>query len=155
MRSGPTSCWPSSFCGISETFCQTSPGDRRCAGPSSSVRWYGRKPKGTGILCSRWGGMARRRSVRAGTSLATKSDNLGAIIPTAETDLRTAPIRRRSQRTALGRQISGPRTASAASSMLLADAAIPTTRAIVDSESGSRAARKSGSKLNVMRPCGQ
>lgn len=69
--------------------------------------------------------------------------------------VRNACTRRRSQRIALGSVTSSPRSASAAASMLLADEAMMTLSSIDPSRPGIRAARKSGSRLNVRRPCGQ
>ncbi|PDQ22640.1 hypothetical protein CN311_02775 [Mesorhizobium sanjuanii] len=106
-------------------------------------------------------GSARRNLGNIGTSSAaaahacTSAANDGAITLTAMIDPRTAMTRRRRQRTAPARPISGPRGASVATSMLLADAATATVRSIVASSPGKRAARKSGSKLNVIRPSGQ
>jgi hypothetical protein len=79
----------------------------------------------------------------------------GAIAVTASIDARTALTLRRSQRTALGRLISSPRSASAAASMLRAKPARMTVFSIVASKPGNRAARKSGRRLNVLRPSGQ
>jgi len=69
--------------------------------------------------------------------------------------VRTARIRRRSQRTAPGKVTSGPRSVSAALSMLLADNATVMLYSIEASKPGSLAARKSGKRLNVRRPSGQ
>lgn len=112
-------------------------------------------------------GRARRSLVRIGvsSSVAAHSSASGATPKfrandgvthlSAVIDRRTAVIRRRSQRTAPGRSTSGPRSTSAAASMLFIDAVTATARSIVASSPGRRAARKSGSKLNVIRPCGQ
>jgi len=106
-------------------------------------------------------GRARRSLGRSGVSSliaahsSTSSANNGATNLTAAIDWRTAVTRRRSQRTAPGRSTSGPRSTSAATSMLLADAVTLTARSIVASSPGRRAARKSGRRLNVVRPCGQ
>lgn len=64
-------------------------------------------------------------------------------------------MRRRSQRTALGNVTSGPRSVSAAASMLLADNATVMLCSIEASSPGRLAARKSGRRLNVRRPSGQ
>jgi len=64
-------------------------------------------------------------------------------------------MRRRSQRTALGKVTSSPRSASAAASRLLADDATVMLVSIDASRPGSLAARKSGNRLNVRRPSGQ
>lgn len=79
----------------------------------------------------------------------------GAIAAAAASDARTALTRRRSQRTALGRLISSPRSPSAAASMLRAEPARMTLFSIEASNPGKRAARKSGSRLNVLWPSGQ
>lgn len=106
-------------------------------------------------------GRARRSSGRIGVSSplaahsSTSGANNGATNLTAVIDRRTAVTRRRSQRTAPGRLTSDPRRTSAATSMLLVDAVTVTARSIVASSPGRRAARKSGSRLNVVRPCGQ
>jgi hypothetical protein len=64
-------------------------------------------------------------------------------------------MRRRSQRTAPGKPTFGPRSASAAASMLFAEDATVMLFSIEASKPGSLAATKSGSRLNVRRPSGQ
>jgi hypothetical protein len=79
----------------------------------------------------------------------------GAIATATLIDARTALTLLRSQRTALGRLISNPRSTSAAASMLRAEPARMTSSSIVASNPCNRAARKSGSRLNVRRLSGQ
>lgn len=118
-----------------------------------------RKPTGAGIRSRSWGGSARRnRNKMPGTSpvartLATMSEVLsGAIAATMSIAACAAFFLRRNQRTAPHKPISGPRSISAADSRLRAEIASVTTSLIVASNPGIRAARKSGSKLNVMWP---
>lgn len=119
------------------------------------------KPKGAGMQFSAGNGRARRNRSRISASSSVTSHvgasgvSHGAISWTTASDLCTALTRRRSQRTAPGRPISRPRIASAATSILLADATPMAARSIADSRPGRRAARKSGNRLNVVRPCGQ
>jgi hypothetical protein len=160
MRSGPTSSWrqpPTDA--VQKPVPRSTPDTQRMDQASPSAT--GAKPKGAGMHLSADSGRARRSLIRIGASSpiaahpSTSGPTNGAINLTAVIDLRTALIRRRSQRTALGRSISGPRSTSAAISMLLAAAVTATARSIVASNPGRRAARKSGSRLNVLRPCGQ
>jgi hypothetical protein len=160
MRSGPTSCWrrpPTDA--VRKPVPRSIPDTQRMELTSPSAT--GAKPKGAGMRLSACNGSARRSLLRIGTSSpiaahpSTSGPTNGAINLTAVIDLRTAMTRRRSQRTAPGRSISGPRSTSAATSMLLADAVTVMARSIVASSPGRRAARKSGNRLNVLRPCGQ
>lgn len=64
-------------------------------------------------------------------------------------------MRRRSQRSALGKVTSKPRSVSAAASMLAADLAATATASMVVSKPGILEARKSGNRLNVVCPWGQ
>jgi len=118
----------------------------------------GRNPSGAGSLCSNRGGSARRSSsstphpasIRVAGELASA---LAAVCSaesgTASMAAFTARTRRRNQRTALGNVTSKPRSASAADSMLRADFAASAAASIELSRPGSRAERKSGSRLNV------
>ncbi len=73
----------------------------------------------------------------------------GTMYVTAWSAARIARIRRRSQRTPLGKVMSGPRSLSAATSMLCADNVTATLSSTEASKPGCPAARKSGRRLNV------
>lgn len=79
----------------------------------------------------------------------------GPSFATASSEARTALTRRRSQRMALGKLMSSPRSASAAASMLRDEDATITLPSMALSKPGRRAARKSGNRLNVQWPSGQ
>jgi hypothetical protein len=89
---------------------------------------------------------------RSNGSEVVAHTSIAAIDNMASRTVLTAQSLRRSQRTALGKEISRPRNASAASSTLLAAADTATQRSIKASVPGSRAARKSGIRLKVRRP---
>lgn len=163
MRSGPTSCWrrlPDDAADAArKPASRSSPGIQRTG--QASPGGTRAKPRGAGIQFSADNGRARRSLGRIDVSSpiaahsSTSRDSNGATNLTAVIDQRTAMIRRRSQRTAPGRSTSGPRSTSAATSMLLVAAATEMARSIIASSPGRRAERKSGSRLNVIRPCGQ
>ena len=69
--------------------------------------------------------------------------------------LRTSRTRRPSQRTAPGSSTASRRMASAAAARLGARSAAATASSSASSVPGSRAARQSGSRLNVAWLCGQ
>jgi len=79
----------------------------------------------------------------------------GPSCNSAAVTCRAARTRRRSQRTPPGKVTAEPRSTSAAVSMLRADAATATAASTSANNPGSRAARKSGNKLNVRWPSGQ
>lgn len=121
----------------------------------------GLKPSGAGILFRICGESDRRRpsstrplsrSISGAGSLAGTPITISGA--TCARTVRTARMRRRSQRTALGKVTSGPRSASAAASMLLAEAATVMLSSIAASRLDSPTARKSGSRLNVRCPWG-
>jgi hypothetical protein len=122
----------------------------------------GLKPSGAGTLFRICGESERRRpsSTRPLSGSISGADSLAGtptIISggTCARTARTARMRRRSQRTALGKVTSHPRSASAAASMLLAEAATVMLSSIAASRPDSPTARKSGSRLNVRCPSGQ
>jgi len=120
----------------------------------------GSKPSGAGSLCSNDGGIDRRSSSSTPDPLALicSANDLARVFigvgnsncKNASSAVCTARARRRSQRFALGSVTSKPRSASAADSMLLADFAALNAASIEVSRPGSLAARKSGSRLNVL-----
>jgi len=121
----------------------------------------GMKPSGAGILFRICGESDRRRpsSTRPLSGSISGADSLAGtptIISggTCARTARTTRMRRRSQRTALGKVTSHPRSTSAAASMLLAEAATVMLSSIAASRPDSPTARKSGSRLNVQTRSG-
>lgn len=161
MSSGPTSCCWLRASGNSALKALTHRASDMLPRDLASRSASGAKPKGAGMQFSAAAGSTRRSldnvgaSSAASTRASTSAAKNGASTPTAAIDTRTATTRRRSQRTAPARPISGPRSVSAAASMLVAVAAAATVHSIIASDPGNRAARKSGNRLNVIRPCGQ
>jgi hypothetical protein len=120
------------------------------------------KPNGGGILLNICGESDRRRqssmdpSGRAIPGVGSLPNApIATAVDTCIRAVRTPRMRRRSQRTALGKVTSSPRSASAAASTLLTADATVTLSSIDTRRLGSLAARKSGNKLNVRRPSGQ
>jgi len=120
------------------------------------------KPSGAGILFRICGESDRRRlrsTPPLSRSISGAASLAGAPITTSGATcaraVRTARMRRRSQRTAPGKVTSGPRSVSAAASMLVAEDATVMLSSIEASRPDSLAARKSGSRLNVRWPSGQ
>jgi len=142
--SGPVSCWMP-FCG-------------RGLG-----RGRGRNPSGAGNTCSSAAAVPRKatntvaaaggvpNAVSVGASAANGSGNSPRSSDNAAW---TADTRRRTQRNAPGNSMSR-RSVSHSTSRLGADSAARTTASTSAKVPESRAARQSGSKLNVRCPAGQ